>query len=79
MTRLNGHPLMREDAINALDRVMAGADMVDTLAGLLGQADDIDVCGRDGLGALLGLIAEHIAKAANQLAEERHAAQAQKA
>lgn len=42
------------------DRLRDAADMLDTLAGLLGQADDIDVCGRDGLAALLGLIAEQV-------------------
>ena len=79
MTGLNGRPLRREDATDALDRVLEGADMVDALAGLLGQADDINVCGRDGLGALFGLIAEHIAKAANQLADERYATRSHKA
>lgn len=54
---------------NPEDRLREAADMLDTLAGLLGQADDIDVCGRDGLAALLDLIAERVEQG---VAELRH-------
>jgi hypothetical protein len=54
-------------------RIAEAADMLDTLAGLLGQASDIDVCGRDGLAALLILLAEEIEQAGEALERPRAA------
>lgn len=60
----NGLPIIRRDPA---DRLREAADMLDTLAGLLGQADDIDACGRDGLAALLDLLAERVEEAVREL------------
>jgi hypothetical protein len=49
------------------ERLRQTADMLDTLAGLLGQAADIDVCGRDGLAALLDLLADRVEDAVREL------------
>lgn len=54
----NGYP--RCSAPSPEERLRTAADMLDSLAGLIGQADDINVCGRDGIAALLDLLAEQI-------------------
>jgi len=56
--------------MDAAEQLRAAADMLDTLASLLGQADDINVCGRDGLAALLDLLAERIEAAVSVLGPE---------
>lgn len=66
---INGRSLGRS-CEHPLDRIEAAADMVDSLAGLIGQASDIDACGRDGLGGLLNLIAEDIAAFAAEIRTE---------
>lgn len=60
----NGAPAPRRDPE---DRLRDAADMLDTLAGLLGQANDIDVCGRDGLASLLDMLAERVEEAVADL------------
>jgi hypothetical protein len=50
-----------------LDRLDMAADAMDTLAGLLGQATDIDACGRDGLAVLLTLLAREVEEATRAL------------
>jgi hypothetical protein len=63
----NGQPIPRRDPA---DRLREAADMLDTLAGLVGQANDIDVCGRDGLVGLLDLLAERVEQATRDLFPE---------
>lgn len=63
----NGLPIVRHDPA---DRLREAANMLDTLAGLLGQANDIDVCGRDGLAGLLDLLAERVEDAVRELCPE---------
>jgi hypothetical protein len=61
------HRLQPEDVLRET------ANMLDTLSGLLGQADDIDVCGRDGLSFLLRLLAERIEQAVTDMRKPRTA------
>ncbi len=64
----NGLRSVRRDPA---DRLREAADMLDTLAHLVGQASDIDVCGRDGLASLLDLLAERVEQATRDLFPER--------
>jgi|GEM_PF-6951291 len=54
-------------------RLRQAADMLDTLGSLIGQADDLDLCGRDGLAALLDLLAEQVEAAAEAIERPRSA------
>lgn len=50
-----------------VDRLHECALVLDTIAGLVGQADDLGVVGRDGLGLLLARIARDVEEATQDL------------
>lgn len=51
----------------APDRLAAVALMLDSLSGLLGQAESLDTCGQHGIAALLDLLAERIEDATEEI------------
>lgn len=54
-----------------LDRMEAATMALDTLATLVGQSDDLECAGRDGLSAMLDLITREVEQATAALRERR--------